>query len=77
MVASGWAATAVVATGVSDESGELGAVPTLVATWLTYKEADSAEYTAAHKGVSTNPFRIAAAHPHLLRRLAGRAPAGT
>jgi PHS family inorganic phosphate transporter-like MFS transporter len=50
----------------------VGAVPTIAATVLTYREADSAEFTAAHKGSgSGNPFRVAAAHPHLLRRLAG------
>ena len=60
----------------------LGALPTVFATVLTYRTADSAEYVAAQRAATStsiaastattnNPFRVAAAHPELLRPLLG------
>ena len=48
----------------------LGALPTIASTLLTYHSGESDEYAEVKPG-SRNPFRVAAAHPELLRPLAG------
>jgi len=48
----------------------IGALPTIVCTILTYRSAEGDEY-ANSSSASNNPFRVAVAHPEMLKSLAG------